>query len=115
MTAAHLGHDRKAIHVGHHEIKQHERKLVATRSIQELERRHAAWRSHDRHPRTRYGCFKQPALYGIVIHDQYGLRHALVPSEVEWLLDNGKIGLKAQPCGFMQCLSAEAKDEQAKW
>ena len=65
------------VHVGHHQIEQHEGDLVAARPVQEIERGLSAGRGHDLHPAARDRGFEQAALHGIVVDDENGLRHPL--------------------------------------
>src|SRR3984957_9760310 len=73
MTDLYPGQHRQAIHIGHDEIEEHERELVAPRTIQQVERRLATGRGDDRHSRARDSRFEQPALDGIVVDDKYRL------------------------------------------
>ena len=75
LVDAQLRHHRHAVHVGHDEIEQDERDLVAARTVQEIERGLAARRGHDIHAASRDRGFEKPALYGIVVDDKNRLRH----------------------------------------
>ena len=69
----------KAVHVGHDEIEQHQRDLIAARTVDQIERGLTARRGHHLHAGARDRRFQQPALHGIVVDNENGLRHALVP------------------------------------
>ena len=69
-----------AAHVGHHQVEQHQRDLLAARAVDEIERGLAARRGDDRHAAAADRGFQQTALNRIVIHDKNCLRHALIPN-----------------------------------
>ena len=78
LAGAQLGQHFQPAHVGHHQIEQHQRDLVAARAVDEVERGLAAGRGDDASCRERRDRgFQQAALYRIVVDDKNGLRHAI--------------------------------------
>ena len=74
-----LGQNLESANVGHHQIEQHERDLVAARTVDQVERGAAAGRGDDLHARARDRGFEQAALHRIVIDNKNCLRHLCFP------------------------------------
>ena len=66
------------VHVGHDEVEQHQLDLFAARTVDEIERGLAARRGDDVHAGAADRSLEQPALNGIVVDNQNGLRHERV-------------------------------------
>ena len=75
MVDAHLGQHFQAVDVGHDEIKQDQRDLVAFGAADEIERRAAAGGGDHGHAGTADGGFQQAPLHRIVIDDENSLGH----------------------------------------
>ena len=75
MAGAQFGEDLEPVHVGHHQVEQHQRDLVALGAADQVERGTAAGRGDGGHAAARDRGFEQAALYRIVVDNKNGLRH----------------------------------------
>jgi hypothetical protein len=78
MAYFQFSENSQPVHVRHDQIEEDEGELVAARTVQKIKRGLAAGRGDDRHSGACNGRFEQPALYGIVIHDEYRLSHVFL-------------------------------------